>query len=222
MTAQISVEDRFFGKVEKTSTCWWWRGAADRKLGYGNFYRHGKTVCAHRVAYELLVGSIPAGRVLDHICRNPACVNPAHLRLCTQRENILSGKAPTMVTRRLGRCARGHVVARDNTYYRPNGRGECRACRRLRDGSTKVAARLRTHCPRGHPYDEMNTRWYQGRRYCKECNGINQRERMKRNPEVRRRRNAQTRAWQKRNRERRNAIQRAYMKRKKLNVPSSA
>jgi hypothetical protein len=85
---------RFFAKVVKTETCWnWIAGVGDR--GYGAFttQRNGPTrvTPAHRYCYEILVGPIPLGLVLDHLCRKPRCVNPAHLEPVTQAENTRRG-----------------------------------------------------------------------------------------------------------------------------------
>lgn len=71
--------------------CWEWTGAKTA-AGYGQFTRRKEY--AHRHAYEDLVGPIPEGLVIDHLCRNPSCVNPDHLEPVTQRENIRRGTSP--------------------------------------------------------------------------------------------------------------------------------
>jgi len=83
-----SMEERFWAKVQKGSKCWNWTGAA--RDGYGTFReRHqGRTHLAHRLAYELLVGPIPEGKLLDHRCRNTLCVRPDHLRPVTHKQNM--------------------------------------------------------------------------------------------------------------------------------------
>ena len=83
-----TIADRFWSKVDKSGECWIWTAGTDRH-GYGRFSRgRGKTLQAHRVAYELLVGPIPAGKMLDHRVECPKnCVNPEHLRPATNREN---------------------------------------------------------------------------------------------------------------------------------------
>jgi uracil-DNA glycosylase family 4 len=79
---RVSDESRFWAKVRKTDNCWYWLGWRD-SWGYGRFDVAGKKVRAHRFAYELLVGPIPAGMTLDHLCHHEACVNPSHLEALT-------------------------------------------------------------------------------------------------------------------------------------------
>jgi HNH endonuclease len=86
--------------------CWEWTGAQRRK-GYGHMWVEGKDLSAHRLAFEASVGPIPAGYDIDHECHNEAahlglcdggaltcrhtlCINPAHLRAVTRRENLLA------------------------------------------------------------------------------------------------------------------------------------
>ena len=86
----MSTWDRFWARVD-VGLCWEWTGSNDR--GYGMFRLDGRTVRAHRWAWETLVGPIPRGLHLDHLCRNPPCVNPDHLEPVTQPENIRRGHA---------------------------------------------------------------------------------------------------------------------------------
>jgi HNH endonuclease len=79
------VQERFWEKVEQGEGCWLWTGAIDR--GYGQFVWNGRKR-AHRVAYELIIGPIPEGLELDHLCRNKSCVRPEHLEPVTKAENI--------------------------------------------------------------------------------------------------------------------------------------
>lgn len=123
------TEDRFWAKVNKTETCWLWT-ASHNGLGYGNFHAGGQRIYAHRYAYELLVGPIPKGLVLDHLCMTPSCVNPAHLEAVTQRENTLRGDAPSARAVRTGRCCRGHVYDEENTWFDKFGKRHCRHCHR--------------------------------------------------------------------------------------------
>lgn len=84
--------DRFWAKVVKTSSCWVWVGSGGGRIGeYGVFRMDSGPVRAHRYAYELLVGPIPDGMTLDHLCRVTRCVNPSHLEPVTLEENVRRG-----------------------------------------------------------------------------------------------------------------------------------
>lgn len=79
-------EELFWAKVRKTDICWLWKGAT--RNNYGAFRGNNETLYAHRVAYEYLIGPIPEGLELDHICVNKHCCNPAHLEAVTHQENM--------------------------------------------------------------------------------------------------------------------------------------
>jgi hypothetical protein len=81
-----TVEERFWPKVKKTPTCWLWTACTSN--GYGMLYADGRTQGAHRISYALHNGPIPAGLVIDHICQNPSCVNPDHLRTAAHKQNM--------------------------------------------------------------------------------------------------------------------------------------
>lgn len=128
------AEARFWSKVEKTDGCWLWRGGLFR-TGYGCFYevpRPGRL--AHRYAYELLVGPVPEGLELDHLCRVRHCVNPAHLEPITHAENMARGIHATKT-----HCKHGHEFTEANTLLRNGGKGRtCRACAADRIARFKV------------------------------------------------------------------------------------
>lgn len=89
----------------------------------------GKQRYAHRLAYEWAVGPIPPGAQIDHLCREPRCINPDHLEAVTQRENIVRGESPSAVNARKTHCLHGHEFTPENTYRRPDdGNRQCRAC----------------------------------------------------------------------------------------------
>ena len=129
-----SLEDRFWEKVDVggPDDCWHWRGASTYH-GYGkiNLGRNADGYdLAHRVSWRFANGDIPEGLQMDHLCRNPSCVNPAHLEAVTAQENIRRGRAPSILIHLSGRCARGHH--RSESYIRKgtNRVVYCRACRR--------------------------------------------------------------------------------------------
>lgn len=129
-----ALPQRFWDKVRFTDSCWLWT-AYIGATGYGKF-RMGRTQLAHRVAYAALIGPIPAGLTLDHLCRVKSCVNPAHLEPTTIRENNLrSPRSLISVAVAQTACINGHEFTEENTRTRRvNGRDqrECRTCVRAR------------------------------------------------------------------------------------------
>lgn len=110
---------RFWSRVEKTHECWNWVGGKTPE-GYGQMSVPSlrRPFMAHRIAYELLIGPIPMGLHLDHLCRNPGCVNPAHLEPVTCKENVLHGVGLTAKNARKTHCAKGHSLAEGLFYTR--------------------------------------------------------------------------------------------------------
>lgn len=104
--------------IDAETGCWVWMRArlVGYCGGYGQFYIRSRPHLAHRWAYEKLVGPIPEGLELDHLCRNRACVNPCHLEPVTHRENVLRGEAPAAIHARKTHCKNGHELTGDNIY----------------------------------------------------------------------------------------------------------
>lgn len=132
----------FWDKVNKIHVedgCWLWTGYT-KPEGYGQYTTTGRRKFrAHRLAYELVVGPIPDGLSLDHLCRVRNCVNPDHLQPVTTRENCRRGNtglATGAKNRAKTRCPHGHPYSPENTYHPPSGGRACRTCR-----STRAAER---------------------------------------------------------------------------------
>ncbi|WP_194825692.1 HNH endonuclease signature motif containing protein [Nocardia sp. XZ_19_231] len=133
-------------QVDETG-CWvWQRGKGSD--GYGRINYDKVRHMAHRLAYETYVGAIPDGLVLDHLCRNRACVNPAHLEPVTIGENLKRGTAPNYVTHREGVCRRGHPITGDNVERTSDGFTKCRECHKMGNRRRYAARRQRE----GHSY----------------------------------------------------------------------
>jgi len=137
-------DERFWSKVDAVGDCWEWTGARNAG-GYGRYWRGAGRGArfAHVVAYELVYGPVPTGLVLDHLCRNPRCVNPDHLEAVTTRVNIVvRGVGPIAANARKTHCKRGHAFDAVNTYVirKKNGRvgRACRACQRVSSAQWKA------------------------------------------------------------------------------------
>ena len=126
-----SVIQRFLSKIEKTDFCWNWKASKDKE-GYGYFWDH-KTLKAHRFSYELFKDKIPNNLQIDHLCRNPSCVNPNHLEIVTSKENTYRGNSFQGINSRKIHCIRNHPLSGNNLYVRPNNSRVCRICQRLSD-----------------------------------------------------------------------------------------
>ena len=131
------TQARFWARIDKDGPvpearpdlgpCWLWTGAVSAE-GYACFLAGVK---AHRFAWELANGPVPEWLVIDHLCRVRHCLNPAHLEPVTNRENILRGEGPPAQNARKTQCPTGHEYTPENTYRYPDGRRQCRECRRV-------------------------------------------------------------------------------------------
>jgi hypothetical protein len=117
--------------IDSETGCWLWTASLTGP-GYGQFKVHGRLVLAHRFAYELVHGPIPADRELDHLCRVRRCVNPTHLEPVTTRENLLRGQSFAAINARKTHCPAGHPYAGANVWRESTGARKCRTCKQAR------------------------------------------------------------------------------------------
>jgi hypothetical protein len=126
-------ERNFLLKFKAASNdCWEWAGSLN-KDGYGHFMVNTRPFLAHRISYEYFNEPIPENLVIDHLCRNHSCVNPAHLEAVTTKENLARGEKPGMQAKETTKCLYGHFLTKENTYqgYTKQGRSTrlCKTCR---------------------------------------------------------------------------------------------
>lgn len=119
-------DTRFIKKIIHDGGCWIWT-ACKGADGYGQYWNGSKMVRAHRHAYEAIIGAIPAKHVLDHLCRRPLCVNPAHLEPVTNKVNLERG---VHANRSKTHCKQGHQFLGSNLYIDPTGHRRCQVCAR--------------------------------------------------------------------------------------------
>jgi hypothetical protein len=131
-----SIQERIEASVVKTDTCWFWIKHTNHD-GYGVIGVGGRLKMAHRVSYEAFIGPIPESLVIDHVCRNRACVrpDPAHLEPVTHLENVRRGDS----MKRASHCCHGHEFTPENTSWKQC----CRTCERASRERSKTKERQR-------------------------------------------------------------------------------
>ncbi|MEV6102652.1 HNH endonuclease signature motif containing protein [Nocardia sp. NPDC051981] len=150
-----NIDERFMSRVDKTkSGCWLWTSTHSAN-GYGQFHFNGARYPAHVWAYERLVGPVPDGLQLDHLCHTSdssctggviclhrRCVNPSHLEPVTARENTLRGNSLQAANAAKTHCSKGHPFDAENTHYTARGRRVCRACQRAFTASYRARKKI--------------------------------------------------------------------------------
>lgn len=140
MTRPFSVDvlDEY---IDASGDCWLWTGRTGR-YDYGTVGAFGKkNVMAHRAVWLVLVGPIPEGMHLDHLCRVPLCVNPDHLEPVTPAEN--NRRSPYLHPTH---CRKGHELTKENRLAPP--KRQCRTCRNAWDAEWSRRKRSRNASPR--------------------------------------------------------------------------
>lgn len=169
-TVRTTTSDSFWSRVDKAGEggCWLWTGTV-YKTGYGGLATRlrltpGGSRLAHRAAYQLLVGPIPEGLHLDHLCRVRRCVNPAHLEPVTPKENARRGLRGALKTH----CPHGHPLTAENMTVRSlDGARVCHPCVRASEATRNEAnayrigihpGTLQSRLRRGWPLEEAMAR----------------------------------------------------------------
>lgn len=138
MTSRMTQRelDRFNSKWERQGDCLIWTNSLDRD-GYGTFFFRGANRRAHRVAWYIANGEIPDDMVINHVCRNRACVNHQHLGLTTKSENVMRDSvAPAYINSQKTTCPAGHPYDKTVTWSGKTQR-ICSICRNAKANERK-------------------------------------------------------------------------------------
>lgn len=186
--AHVTVQSTGF-----ITPCWVWTKLDGSISPPNSYYTIGwkrKYYQAHRLMYSLFVAPIlDFTLVADHLCRHRSCINPAHIEIVTQQENVLRGTGEAAKNAKKTHCYKGHPLTPDNLINRKDGLNyrTCKTCCRIaniavnrRNGRQDKFNR--TTCYKGHPYTPENTGYQKGKttglvRICRTCNRANQRRR---------------------------------------------
>lgn len=128
------MDERFWSQVKKTDGCWLWAGRViDGRYGIYRYASPDRQMAAHRWAWLDSGRALDPALVLDHLCNNGLCVRPAHLRLCTQQENVRRGGTGKINNHnaRKTRCPLGHAYSRA-----ADGHRVCRTCKQMHNAGT--------------------------------------------------------------------------------------
>ena len=138
MKSLAEVREAWLATVQRImpDDCWNWPWAK-MPAGYGVVRKGGRQQMAHRVMYEDIVGPIPEGLTIDHLCSNPSCVNPLHLEPVTMHENLLRGRSFAGLNAKKTHCPAGHAYDEVNTLHCADRRF-CRTCLRERDRARRA------------------------------------------------------------------------------------
>lgn len=123
--------ERFCQKYKiSEKNCWEWIACRNRE-GYSWFWNGERPIMAHRWSYEYHKGKIPSGLVIDHLCRNPSCVNPEHLEAVPMKVNTERGNLYRVFVenaKKKSHCKRGHSLSGDNLRIDKRGSRMCKLC----------------------------------------------------------------------------------------------
>lgn len=138
----MSLEDKFWLKVKKTESCWNWISSLNSR-GYGVFYYNKTVSLSHRVSWKLKNGEIPEKLFVCHHCDNPKCINPSHLFLGTQVDNMKDcSRKGRLKNQKKVYCKRGHSLSGDNLFKSDVIRRKRRRCKTCENESRRIRRRM--------------------------------------------------------------------------------